>query len=145
MDDVNGAQAKEYFKMANTVKNIDYEHDIKSGNSYEDLVIRLEKCFPNTIKDTTRVQYPNISSKDLKEQLQQNRLLDRYTMEELYKKIIAINSEMMTKDMAYFFGKDYRGARDYDKLLNGYMRAKNNKCFLGVKKIGKNLQFINEL
>lgn len=146
VDDVNGDDAREYFRMANTVKNIDYENDIKGNNSsYEDLVIRLEKSFPNTIKDVSRVQYPNICSKELKEQLKRYNLLEKYTLDELYKKIIQMNTDMIGKDMTYFFGNDYRESKEYDKMLNGYIRAKNNKCFLGIKRVGKSLSFILEL
>lgn len=150
VDDINGEHARELFRMANTVKNIDYNNDVatvvKSGNrNYEDLLVKLIALYPNTIKDNTRVQYPNISARDLKEQLRGRKLLQNYEVDDLIKHIITINNELSTKDMRYFFGDDYRENKMYDKFLTAFIRAKNNKCFLGLLKTGKMFNFVNEL
>jgi hypothetical protein len=150
VDDINGEHARDLFRMANTVKNIDYTRDVASvvsggKKSYEDLLVKLMTLYPNTIKDNTRVQYPNISAKDLKEQLRDRKLLQKYETDELIKIIIGINNTLLTKDMRYFFGEDYRESKNYDRFLTAFVRAKNNKCFLGLLKTGKMFNFVNEI
>jgi hypothetical protein len=149
VDDVNGPEANSYFVMANTVKNIDYNRDIVANvtsiRNYSELVNQLAKYFPNTIKDNTRVHYPNISMRDLKEQLQEKNILDKFEIDTIIKKILEINTEHSGKNMQYFFGDDYRISKNYDKYLNAYTKCKTSGCWLGLIRIGKKFAFIEQL
>lgn len=153
VDDINGEEAKNLFKNANTCKNIDFVKDIQSidtNQRYLELVNKLEKYFPKTIKDSSRVQYPNISTKDLKEQLIEFKILENKLdpesnrlypgsnkdVEEVFKNIVKLNKELLKKSCEYF---------NLDNDNVAFQRARNNGCMLGLKKIGKKFCFIQDL